>query len=29
MVELVCIGMLACYVVGIYVGRHWSTFTEE
>lgn len=29
MIELTIIVMVASYVAGIYVGRHWREFTQE
>lgn len=29
MIELIILVMVASYVSGIYVGRHWKEFTQE
>ncbi len=29
MIELIIVVMIASYVAGIYVGRHWREFTQE
>lgn len=29
MIELIILVMIASYVAGIYVGRHWREFTQE
>lgn len=29
MIELSIIFGVASYILGMYVGRHWETFTEE
>jgi hypothetical protein len=29
MIELIIVVMVASYVAGIYVGRHWKEFTQE
>lgn len=29
MIELIIVVMIASYVAGIYVGRHWHEFTQE
>jgi hypothetical protein len=29
MIELIILVMVASYVAGIYVGRHWREFTQE
>nr|DAI38090.1 MAG TPA: General secretion pathway protein G polymer, bacterial secretion, cryo-EM [Caudoviricetes sp.] len=29
MIELIIVVMVASYVAGIYVGRHWREFTQE
>lgn len=29
MIELVILVMIASYVAGIYVGRHWREYTQE
>lgn len=29
MIELIIVVMIASYVAGIYVGRHWKEFTQE
>mgnify|MGYP006877565277 FL=1 len=29
MIELIILVMVASYVAGIYVGRHWKEFTQE
>ena len=29
MFELIIISMFACYVSGVYVGKHWKEFIKE
>lgn len=29
MIELIIVVMVASYVAGIYVGRHWKEYTQE
>lgn len=29
MIELIILVMIASYVAGIYVGRHWREYTQE
>lgn len=29
MIELIIVVMIASYVAGVYVGRHWREFTQE
>lgn len=29
MIELIILVMIASYVSGIYVGRHWKEYTQE
>ena len=29
MIELIIVVMVASYIAGIYVGRHWREFTQE
>lgn len=29
MIELIIVVMVASYVAGIYVGRHWREFTQK
>lgn len=29
MIELIIVVMIASYVAGIYVGRHWREYTQE
>jgi hypothetical protein len=29
MIELIIVVMVASYVAGIYVGRHWREYTQE
>lgn len=29
MIELIILVMVASYIAGIYVGRHWKEFTQE